>query len=161
MDIKDLNFDIFKAFNNDWALVTSGSINAHNSMTVSWGGMGTIWNKPVVTIYIKPCRYTHEFIEKNDYFVVSFFDEQYKNALGIMGTKSGRDISKDVASNLTPVEHGDNTIYQEAKLTLICRKIYQNDLDLSKIPSEHIEKYYLKEKPHTMYIGEVIEVINN
>ena len=85
----------FEIFHNDWALVTAGPINKHNSMTVSWGGMGTLWSKSVVTIYIKPCRFTYQFLEENDYFVVSFFDEEYKKALGIMGSKSGRDINKD------------------------------------------------------------------
>lgn len=159
MNIEELNVDIFTAFHEDWALVTAGDISEHNSMTISWGSMGTIWNKPIVTIYVKPVRYTHDFIEKNDYFIVSFFKDDYRKALYVMGNKSGRNINKDEASGLTPLDHEGKTIYKEARITLICKKIYQNDLDISKIPNEAIKTYYIKEKPHTMYIGEVVELI--
>lgn len=149
----------FEIFHNDWALVTAGPINKHNSMTVSWGGMGTLWSKSVVTIYIKPCRFTYQFLKENDYFVVSFFDEEYKKALGIMGSKSGRDINKDELANLTPVEHGSLTLYKEAKISIICKKIYFDDLAIENIPQKEIDTYYTKEKPHRMYIGEVVEII--
>ena len=147
-------------FHDDWALVTAGDISNHNSMTISWGEMGTLWNKAVVTIYIKPCRYTHSFIEDNDYFVVSFYSEEYRNALSIMGSTSGRDINKDEVSKLTPYEHKEVTLYKEAKLSIICKKIYQNDLNINFIPKEAIDRHYKEEAPHTMYIGEVVEIID-
>lgn len=156
---KELSFKIFEAFNEDWALVTAGNIDNHNSMTVSWGEMGTLWGKPVVTIYIKPSRYTHQFMESNDYFVVSFFDNKYKKPLGIMGSFSGRDTNKDEKSGLTPISHDDVTIYKEAKIILICKKIYQNDLVIENIPEGEKSRHYSHEKPHTMYIGEIVEII--
>ena len=155
------NIKPFDLFNKSWALVTAGPINNHNSMTVSWGELGTLWRKDVATIYIKPCRYTHEFMEANDYFVISFFDEKCHNSLMIMGSNSGRDCSKDELAGLTPISHKKVTIYKEAKLTLVCKKIYQHDMVLENIPQEAVETYYKEESPHTMYIGEVIEVIKN
>ena len=153
------NIKPFDLFNKSWALVTAGPINNHNSMTVSWGELGTLWRKDVATIYIKPCRYTHEFMEANDYFVISFFDEKCHNSLMIMGSNSGRDGNKDELSGLTPISHKKVTIYKEAKVTLICKKIYQHDMVLENIPKEEINTYYKEESPHTMYIGEVIEII--
>lgn len=158
--MKEIKTNPFTIFNKEWALLTSGPINKHNSMTISWGEMGTLWNKNVVTVYVKPCRYTYQFMEDNDLFVVSFFDESYKNALSIMGFKSGRDVNKDELSKLTPMEYKGVTIYQEASLILICKKIYFNDLLIENIPGEAIEQHYQKEKPHRMYIGEVVEIIN-
>ena len=76
-----------------------------------------------------------------------------------MGSKSGRDVNKDELSGLTPIEHDGLTIYKEAKMTLICKKIYQNDLILDNIPQKEVETYYQEEAPHRMYIGEVIKVI--
>ena len=156
---KTFNINAFELFNNQWALVTAGPIDKHNSMTVSWGELGTLWGKPVVTIYIKPARYTHEFIEENEHFVVSFFKEDYRKPLGIMGSFSGRDNDKDKMSGLTPVEHDGLTIYQEAEVTLICRKIYQNDLNPNRIPEEELNRHYKEQAPHTMYIGEVVDII--
>ena len=71
-------------FADQWALLTAGQKEHFNMMTISWGGMGTLWNKPVVTVYVKPCRYTYEFMEKNDYFVVSFFGGTHKEDLNIL-----------------------------------------------------------------------------
>ena len=160
-NINDINLKVFNAFKNDWALLTSGSFENHNSMTIAWGAMGTLWQKDVITVYVKPVRHTYSFMEKNDYFVVSFFAEEYKEALKIMGRLSGRDVNKDELSKLTPIKDGDNVIYKEAKLTFICKKIYYNDIVLDSVPCEEIKKYYQVEEPHRMYVGEVIKVIEN
>ena len=149
----------FDLFHKGWALLTAGPIDDHNSMTISWGELGTLWNKNVATVYVKPCRYTYNFMEGNDYFVISFFDEEYRDALSIMGSKSGRDINKDELSGLTPVNYEGVTIYKQAKISLICKKIYFNDLLLENIPSDAIKHHYQSEAPHRMYIGEVIKII--
>ena len=158
---KAFSVNTFELFDKRWALVTAGPIKRHNSMTVSWGETGTLWSKPVVTIYIKPARYTHQFIEENDYFVVSFFKEEYRKSLQIMGSLSGKNNNKDEVSGLTPIEHNGLTLYKEAEISLICKKIYQNDLDPKFISIEEIDKYYKEEAPHTMYVGEVVDIITN
>ena len=159
MNKNELETKPFGLFHETWALLTAGPISDHNSMTISWGELGTLWNRDVATVYVKPCRYTYQFMEKNDYFVLSFFEEKNKNSLLVMGSKSGRDVNKDELSGLTPVEYEGLTVYKEAKMTLICKKIYQNDLVLQNIPQKEVETYYQEEAPHRMYIGEVIKVI--
>ena len=159
MKDKELITKPFDVFNNGWALITAGDIDNHNSMTISWGEMGTLWSASVITVYVKPCRFTHKFFEDNDYFVVSLFDEKYKSALAIMGSHSGRDVNKDELSGLTPISHNNVTVYKEAKFTFICKKIYFNDLHLENVPEEYKKKYYEIDKPHTMYIGEVVEIL--
>ena len=161
LDIKEFKSKPFTLFDEDWALVTAGTLDNHNSMTISWGGMGTLWSKDVVTVYIKPRRHTHEFMENNDYFVVSFFKEEYREALNKMGSLSGKNTNKDLEAKLTPVEYKCTTIYKEASAIFICKKIYHQDLDVNNMPKEAINTYYKVEKPHTMYIGEVIEILEN
>ena len=151
--------DILSLFDKKWALVTAGDISDFNAMTISWGGMGTLWNKPVCTVYVKPVRYTHEFMEANDYFTVSFFDEKYRKALGLLGSKSGRDCDKAAESGLTPVRIGENIVgYVQAESTLVCRKIYSQDLDKNAMPEAVRETYYETEAPHTMYVGEIVGI---
>ena len=156
-----MNFDteIFSQFHKKWALVSAGSLEDHNAMTVSWGEMGTLWSIPVITVYVKPCRYTYEFMENNDYFTVSFYDEEYRDALNIMGTLSGKDTDKEKQANLTPVQVGESVSFKEAKKTFLCKKIYYQDLDVSRIPDNIVQRHYTVEKPHRMYVGEVIDVI--
>lgn len=156
-----MKFDenMLQIFNKDWALVTAGDEKRFNTMTIGWGGVGTLWSKPVATVYVKPCRYTHEFLESNEYFTVSFYDEKYKKALGLLGTKSGRDCDKVKESGLSPrfLQHG--VTFEQAYVTLVCRKIYRQDMDIDAIPQFAAERYYQSEAPHTMYVGEVTDVV--
>ena len=151
---------IFDRFYRDWALVTAGTPGGCNTMTIGWGGLGTLWNKPVCTVYVKPCRHTHGFLEQNEYFTVSFFPEQYKPALRLLGTRSGRDGDKIGESGLhiLPLEEGAVT-FREAEVTYLCRKIYRQDLAPAVMPPEVVQKYYTEEAPHTMFVGEVIRIL--
>ena len=158
----NFNTDIFTQFDKTWALVAAGKPENYNAMTISWGGMGTLWGKPVVTVYVKPVRYTYGFMNDNDYFTVSFYPESCRKALGVMGSLSGRDCDKAKEAGLTPVPAGEGNIatsFAEAEVTLLCRKIYWNDLDRSNMPEYAVESFYTEEEPHRMFIGEVIDII--
>ena len=154
-----LLFDAYDEFSSQWALVTAGSMADHNSMTVSWGGIGSLWGKPVATVYIRPNRHTYGYFEKNDYFTVSFYPEDCKKALGVMGSKSGRDCDKDRESGLNPVPCGETVTYKEARRTLLCRKLFAQDMSPENFTPEVIRKFYGSEPAHKMYIGEIIEIL--
>ncbi len=165
MDLKNFNLAPFYAIDQEWALLTCGVKGKFNTMTISWGGLGTIWNKPVVTVYVKPIRYTYEFMEKNEYFTISFYDKEYKKDLGILGSKSGRNINKIELTKLTPEFLKDTTSFKEAKLTIVCKKIYFQDLDINNInvdsiPQSEVDRFYKTEPIHRMYIGEVVDIID-
>ena len=155
----DLNVDVFGIYDKKWALLTAGDTDKFNTMTVSWGGLGTIWNKPVATVYVRTSRYTHEFMDDNEFFTVSFFREEYKKTLGVLGSKSGREIDKMHIDGLTPVKAGESVSYEEAEMTLLCRKLFRQQLDPANIPSDIAERFYASDAPHDMYIGEVVEIL--
>lgn len=154
------NVDSFSIFNDVWAILTAGNKeDGYNAMTISWGGLGTLWSKPVATVYVKPIRYTHQFMEKSDYFTISFFSEEHRNALMLMGMKSGRDTDKVKEAGLTAVFLENSVMFKEAKTTLLCRKIYRQELDVSCMPEDVVKSFYTAEAAHTMYIGEVVDII--
>jgi len=157
--MQSLDLDIFRCFGADWALLTAGSIKAFNTMTISWGGMGTLWGKSVATVYVRPSRYTFKYMEENEYFTVSFFPDEYKDALKILGTLSGRDGDKLGKTTLTPVPAGPCVSYTQAKITLLCRKLYTQDLDPKAIPAEIMHSMYTDGAPHRIYLGEVVEIL--
>ena len=74
--IKDLSENFFEVIGKEWMLVTAGNKDHFNTMTASWGGIGFLWNKPVVYVFIRPERYTFEFIEKSEYFTLSFWEKR-------------------------------------------------------------------------------------
>lgn len=160
MNFKDFNLAPLYTLDKEWALFTVGDKHKFNTMTVSWGGLGTLWHKPVVTVYIRPNRYTYELLQDNDIFTLSFYDEKYKKDLGVLGTKSGRDEDKIALTNLTPDYLKNGTSFKEAKITIICKKIYYQDLDINNIPKTEIDKFYKAEPVHRMFIGEVIDIID-
>ncbi len=151
--------DIFSAFDKKWALLTAGNMEHFNTMTISWGALGTIWGRPTATVYVRTSRYTHEFMDQYDFFTVSFYPEAYRKTLGVLGTKSGRDMDKMGASGLTPAAAGESVSFAEAECTLVCKKMYMQSLDPERIPKEIMQAFYAKDAPHDLYLGEVVEII--
>ena len=118
--------DALNLIGKQWMLVTAGTSEKFNTMTASWGGLGWLWNKPVAFVFIRPERYTHGFIEASDCMTLSFYGEEYREALKICGTKSGRDSDKVAATGLTPEElESGNMTFGEARLTRDCRKLFK------------------------------------
>lgn len=160
MNLESFNFKPFYTLDKEWALLSVGNKEKFNMMTVSWGGFGTIWGRPVVSVYVRKSRYTYEFMEENDYFTLSFYEEKYKKDLGILGSKSGRNINKKSLVSLHEEEVGNSISFKEANLTLVCKKIYYDDLKKENIKPEIQEQFYKKDEIHRMYIGEVIDIID-
>lgn len=156
--MKTLELDIFKEFHTNWALLTAGSPGDFNTMTVSWGGLGTLWNKSVATVYVRPCRHTYSYMEKNEYFTLSFYPEEYRRDLGLLGSLSGRDGDKVSKTQLTAVPAGHSVTFAQARRTLLCRRLYAQDMDPAAIPQEAKDRFYGAEPVHRMYIGEVIDI---
>lgn len=157
--MNELLIDAFDEFGSKWALVTAGSMEDHNSMTVSWGGVGCLWGKRVATVYIRPNRHTYGYFEQNEYFTVSFYPEACKQALGVMGSRSGRDCDKDREAGLTPLSCGGTVTYREARRTLLCKKLFAQEMLPENFTPEVIRKFYGSEPAHKMYIGEIIEIL--
>lgn len=157
--MNSLNMDAFDTFHHGWALLTAGDRAHFNTMTVSWGGLGCLWNRSVATVYVRPSRYTWEFMESQDYFTISFYPEEYKPALALLGKQSGRDGDKVAKSGLTSVPFDSGVTFAEAKTTLLCKKLYWQDMDPEHIPEDVRSRFYgAGETVHRMYIGEVIAV---
>ena len=53
VDINTFDLKIFNKLNKEWALLSAGNKDAFNTMTISWGEMGTLWNKPVITCFVR------------------------------------------------------------------------------------------------------------
>lgn len=161
LDPKALSQNVFSAIGDEWMLITAGDKSASNAMTASWGGMGVLWGKNVVTVYVRPQRYTYEFMEKSDYFTIAFFDESRRDALKLCGSKSGREVDKVKACGFTlAYGPGDAPYFQEAKLVLVCKKLYFDDIDPTHFQDGDIDpKNYPNKDYHRMYIGEIVEVL--
>lgn len=156
VDISELQFNPFTKIGQEWALLTAGDEHDSNTMTVSWGGVGVNWGKNVVTVYVRPQRYTKEFIDAADRFTLSFYGPEHKCALGMLGSKSGRDTDKVAEVGFTPFYVDGTTAYEQADLVFVCRKLYADDIKPERFIDESCDStWYPEHDYHTMYIAEI------
>ena len=158
--MNSVHTDVFSRFHHGWALLTAGDASHYNKMTISWGSVGCLWNRPVVTVYVRPSRYTDQFMQNGEFFTVSFYGESHRKALRLLGTESGRDLDKVAAAGFTSVQAGESVTFEQADTTLVCRKLFCQDMKAEQIPAEISEKFYQEgEAPHRIYIGEILTEI--
>ncbi len=157
---------------SEWMLIAAGTEQGgYNAMTASWGHLGAIWDRPdnvghvglpTAVIYLRPQRYTKEFVDREPRFTLSVFDGAYKQALSYLGAHSGRDGDKIAHVGLTPVFMDETVCFQEAKLTLVCRKLYHAPLvESGFVDAALISHNYPNKDFHEMYVGEILKAYQN
>ena len=158
IDPKEINGNPFALLDSDWGLLSCRSGGKSNAMTVSWGGLGVLWNKPVATVYVRPTRYTFELLEKEETFSLCFFGAEQKDALKLCGSKSGRDVDKISVAGLTEISD-IAPYFEEASLVLLCKKIYTDHIKPENFLEETIDQNYPKKDYHKIYVGEIVKVL--
>lgn len=140
-------------------LLAAGDEQQSNAMTIGWGGIGTLWRKTAVTVYVAEMRYTKQFMDNSQYFTVMAFGERKEEILEYMGSKSGRDGDKARALNLhTAYTENGTPYYVEADMVLECRTMYAAPFDPQYFKDDVPKQMYANFPAglHTMYIGEVV-----
>lgn len=163
LNIADLNGNIFHTIGKEWMLITAGTPDNFNTMTASWGCLGWLWNKPVAVIFVRPERYTHDFVEANDVLTLSFlgFDKDKREAYNILGTRSGRDGDKVSAAGLQPIATETGTVtFSEARLVMECRKLYKDNIKPEQFLDSGINQWYggARGGYHDVYVVEILNV---
>lgn len=160
-----LQTNIFELFDKNWFLLTSGSFEKKdfNTMTVSWGFLGIMWNKPCAIAAVRPNRFTYEFMEKYNSFSLCSFDKKFKSDLNLLGSKSGRDGDKISETDLSPCASQiiEAPSFSESNLILECKKIYFNDLLNQNFLDPKLELNYPKKDYHRIYIGEIVNILGS
>lgn len=165
ISVQELNMNPMTLIAKEWMLVTAGDeAKGYNTMTASWGQLGSLWGHggglPTSVIYVRPQRYTKEFVDREEFYSLCFFAPEYKEKLGYLGSHSGRDGDKVAAVGLTPVFGDGFTYFAEAKLVLVCRKLYQAPIKEEYfLDKEVMNKAYPNKDFHDMYIGEIVKVL--
>ncbi len=144
---------------HDAELLAAGNREKSNAMTIGWGGIGTLWGRTALTVYVAEKRYTKEFMDKAEYFTVMAFDVEHSNVLNYMGTKSGRDGDKAQALGLHTAYTANGTpYYTEAAMVIECKIMYAAPFDPQYFKSDAPRNMYANFPAgiHSMYIGEVV-----
>lgn len=154
----ELNGNFIKMIGTDWMLITAGKTEDYNTMTAAWGGIGYLWQKPVAYTFVRPVRHTFLYTEKYEYFTLCFFDEKYRDILNFCGAKSGKNVNKAAETGLIPFSVDEvSTAFSQAKLIILCRKIYSDNVKPENFIDKSIERHYPLKDYHRMYIGEIVK----
>lgn len=158
---REMEGNPFKLVGKDCFLITAGNLKSYNSMTAGWGGFGILWGKPVTFTFVRNNRFTYQFLEKEPYYTLSFFDNPSRMKLmTVFGRKSGRDTDKVKESGFTPVAvPGGGVAYTQARMVILCKRLAGVPLTKGIIPADISKKTYGDTGDfHKQYIGEIIGI---
>ena len=158
---EDLTDNAFTLIGKDWMLVTAARPDGSlNTMTASWGGVGILWGKPVAFVFIRPQRYTKEFLDAEPAFSLSFLGDEHRKALSYLGSVSGRNEDKMARCGLTPAREDGIPYFAEAHTALFCRKLFAQPYDPAAFLDKNIiDRQYPERDFHTLYIAEIVKAL--
>ena len=159
IEIAELTVRPFHLLDKEWALLVAGA-ERPNPMTVSWGGMGTLWNRPVATVYVRPTRHTFSLLDAHAEFTLNFLPPARKRALDFCGAHSGRDTDKWTAAALVPEPSESVAVPRVAgaRLVLECRTLATVDIDPAGFLDPAVDKLYPEKDYHRAFLGKVLAV---
>ena len=160
IDATELTVNIVDLWMNQWLVLTAGTPEDFNMMTVAWGSVGCMWGKPFAQIVVRPQRHTYGFTERYETFTLCAFPAAYRKDLQTLGTLSGRDGDKLSHTALTVRRSAkvEAPSYNEASLVLECRKMYFQDIDPQGFVDQGIQVNYAAGDYHRAYFGEILGV---
>ncbi len=148
--------DAIELIGKKWMLIGAADGEVANAMTANWGTIGYLWNKPVCICYIRPQRYTFGLVEAQELISISFFGDDRRDALTFCGSNSGRDGDKLSAAGLKYRMIDSVPVFDDARMTLICRKLYADWLrEDAFIDTTILEASYSDRDMHKCYICEI------
>ena len=150
----------FEMIGKEWMLIAAGDRTGCNAMTAAWGALGEIWNKPVSFLFVRPQRYTYQLLERCGGYSLCFFGEENRPMMQYMGTASGRSEDKIAGAGLTLAFEDGVPYFEQARLVLICRKLYRQDLEEGCfVDRQTLDQSYPLRDFHRMHVGEVTRVL--
>lgn len=158
IDLNSISCNPMELIAKEWMLITAGNRDSYNTMTASWGHLGSLWGRYTSLIFVRPQRYTKQFVDREEYYTLTFFPAEYKKALAYLGSHSGRDEDKAAKVGLTPVFGEKSVWFEEASLVLVCRKLYRAPiLEEGFTDKSLVDEEYPKRDFHDLYVGEIVE----
>lgn len=151
----------FTMLGKDWAVLTSGTKEKANSMTISWGGFGVLWNRNVCYVFVRDSRYTKTLMDTCGTFSLTFFQKDFsRSILMYLGSVSGSREDKMKMTHLH-FNYADGIPFiDEGNLVITCKMLSATKLTPDSFLHPDIEKSHYKDSDfHTMYVGEILQVM--
>ncbi|HEY3280910.1 MAG TPA: flavin reductase family protein [Armatimonadota bacterium] len=129
-----------------------------NAMTIAWGFFGHAWGRTVVTIMVRPSRYSYHMLREVPEFTLNVPGPGLEAAVEFCGTKSGRDLDKLAACSLTPVPGRlvRSPALAECIMHFECRCVHENYLVPQDLDPDLIKPWYPQGDYHRFFFGEIV-----
>lgn len=142
------------------AFFTTKVNNKVNTMTIAWGGINIVWNKPLFVAYVRFSRDSYGMVEESNEFTISVpLDKDMRKELSFCGTKSGRDVDKIKEMNMktSPGRVLETPVLTDCELHYECKVIYKLPMEHGLIPKDIKNRYYKNDEYHMIYYGEIVD----
>lgn len=123
-----------------------------NIITVAWTGT-VCTNPPMVYISVRPERHSYQMIRETGEFVINLTTKDLAQATDFCGVRSGRDVDKFQAMNLTKAEASKVSVamIQESPVNIECKvtevlELGSHHMFLAQVAAVHVDDRYLDEK---------------
>lgn len=159
--IKELEFNPFTLMGKTGACITADCGDRVRTMVSSEVGFGKLWDKDVAFVLARENSYTKEILDASELFSISFFEETYLTSMKIIKSVSGRQEDTIAQSGFHINKHLDIPFIDEAHLLVLCAKMarFQTDEDNSYLQNYIKSKFYAEGDLHSVYVGEILEVL--
>ena len=133
-------------------LVSCANDGKSNLITIAWAGT-ICTNPPMVSISVKPERYSYSIIKESGEFVINLTTRALANATDYCGVRSGRDVDKWKECRLTPTPAdtvscplvAESPVNIECQVTEI-KELGSHHMFLAKVTAVHVDDRYMDEK---------------
>ena len=165
MSMKEISFEQlqmnpFAFMKKDCFLIVAPDGESVNPMTAGWGSFGVLWNKPVLSVVVRPQRYTYGLMEQTDTYTIAYFGSENRDAIRLCGSTSGRDTDKMKACGFTVGEVDGYRYIEQAQMVICCRKIYVQDMKPECfLDAQLMGQNYPDNDFHRFYVGEITKVL--
>jgi flavin reductase (DIM6/NTAB) family NADH-FMN oxidoreductase RutF len=141
-------------------LVSADSTGKPNVMTIGWALLGVIWGKPILTVLVRPSRFSYQMVDTIADFTINVPSPEMDEIVEYCGTTSGKEHDKFAERRLTatPARRAHSPIVAECLLHYECKVIHKGDVDYRILPPEVIANYYQQDDFHRIFFAEVLAV---
>lgn len=124
----------------------------YNIITVAWAGT-VCTNPPMLSISVRPERYSYHMIKETGEFVVNLTTERLAYATDYCGVRSGKDVDKFREMKLTPEAAAKvkAPLIKESPVNIECKvkqvlELGSHHMFLAEVVAVHADESYMNQK---------------
>jgi len=144
-------------------LVTGNGREKKNVMTIGWMEIGFLWREPVVTIAVRPSRYSYKLLNEHNEFTINVMPDDNAKIIEFCGAQSGSycDKFKEMKLNAKNSKNVKTVSIKEAQMTIECKIIHRNKINQETLSDLVTARYYSKADFHEIITALVESFVIN